>query len=482
MKLRLRTLFLLASFATSTACTGIGAAILITEGGISGTGISYGTILAFSSVVINGTKLDLDSETEVFVDGQVATENDLKIGYVIRVETDFDEGIAKRIDYVETVRGPLTTAPSINPDTLDGTLNVLGQIVTTNSTTVFDGITDLTTLSVGDVLDISGVRDSNRAIVAHYLVIKPPPVAEYRLVGKIESLSPTTFAIGNLTINYASADTGGLSGGIPVAGAEVRVVGSAGNFDSGSSAIVADQIGDSLLSFNFEVDDAIEIEGVVTQFTSISDFEVNGLRVDGENAEIEDGEASDIALNSLIEVEGVIDEAGVLVANKLEIEQINVTHSFRIEAPVDSVDATSKTLVVLGITIQVDGKTQLEDESDIEIDEFSLQDLSSGDWVEVRGFVDDSDIFASRVERDDPEDEVRLQAPVDTGGVDALNKTVTILGVSVATDASTEYEDTDENSLTESQFFTTINEGDLVKAKWEDFTSTTSPVGELSLE
>ena len=89
-----------------------GGGIQVAEGGISGTGISSGSITGFSSVILNGRKLEIiTNQTEIFVDEQSVTEAELKVGYVVRVDADFGNNTADRIDYVETVRGPLVAIP-----------------------------------------------------------------------------------------------------------------------------------------------------------------------------------------------------------------------------------------------------------------------------------------------------------------------------------------------------------------------------------
>jgi len=484
LRSKLRIYFFTLLLALVTACSGgIGAVILLVEGGISGTGISFGTIAAFASVFVNGTKLEIDSGTEIYVDETLATETDLKVGYVIRVEADFDNSTAKRIDYIETVRGPLTASPVINPDTFAGSFNLLGQTILTNSATVFDGIADVTALVTGDILDISGVRNSSGAIVARYIEIKSPPVSEYRLVGEIINTdqTPDTFFIGNLEINYAGADTSGLNGGIIENGIEVRIKGSATSFNPVTPSIDADTVSDSVLVLGIRNGDNVELEGAVTRFVSISEMEVNGFPVDASAAVIEDGDINDIVPDALLEVEGIVDSTNILNASKVKILPVD---NIRIEANVDSIDLVSNTIQVLDQIFELTGKTQLEDKSSVKIVQFSLLDLSPGDWVELRGYSQDGRYILSRLVREDPDSDVRLQAPVDENGVDLVNKTISLLGITVFTDNKTSYEDINNQPLIGEgeEFFNIVFDGDLIKAKWKDFTSTSVAVDELSFE
>jgi len=482
---KLRVYFIALLLTLVTACSGgIGAVLLLVEGGISGTGISFGSIAAFSSVFVNGTKLEIDSGTEIYVDETLATETDLKVGYVIRVEADFDNSTAKRIDYVESVRGPLTAIPLINPDTFAGSFDVLGQTISTNSATIFDGIADVTALVMGDILDISGVRNSTGAIVARYVQLKTSPVSEYRVVGEIANTNPIleTFFVGNLEINYTGADISGLIGGIVEDGIEVRVKGPAASFNLATPSINADIINDSALILGIQSGDSVELEGAVTRFVSISDMDVNGFPVDASAAVIEDGDINDIITDALLEVEGSVDSTNVLNASKVKILPVD---NIRIDANVDSVDLVNNTIQVLGRNFQLTEKTQLEDNSSAQIVQFSLLDLSPGDWVELRGYSQDGIYYLSRLEREDPDTDVRLQAPVDENGVDPVNKTIGLLGITVMTDSIggiTSYEDINNMQITEPVFFNSVVDGDLVKARWKAFMDISLPVDELSIE
>ncbi len=95
--------------------------------GISGDGISAGTIDRFSSVVVNGVKFDT-SNAVIVVDGEQATQADLKIGQFVIVTGQFDDngstGTADSVVFDENVEGPIT-ADSI--DTIAGLLRCWGK-------------------------------------------------------------------------------------------------------------------------------------------------------------------------------------------------------------------------------------------------------------------------------------------------------------------------------------------------------------------
>ena len=63
-----------------------------------------------------------------------------------------------------------------------------------------------------------------------------------------------------------------------------------------------------------------------------------------------------------------------------------------------------------------------------------------------------------------------------------LNLSITLLGITVVIDSNTSYEDLNNQPILESQYFSAISEGNLVKAKWKIITSILIPVDELSFE
>ena len=80
------------------------------------------------------------------------------------------------------------------------------------------------------------------------------------------------------------------------------------------------------------------------------------------------------------------------------------------------------------------------------------------------------DFIVAQVERDDP-GETELRGPVDgrpaTSG-DSFTGMVSILGISILTDGSTEFEDANDVVITGTKFFTDVNDGDLVGFKNND--------------
>lgn len=466
--------------AALTACGG-GSGDIVADGGISGTGISLGAIQGFGSVILNDSTLATTPSTSITIGGEPATQDDLAIGQVVRVTADFDAQRADEIEYEETVRGIVSGVTVTDPDTLQATLTVLGQSVLTSTATNFVNALGAEQL-VGQQVDVSGTRNADNQIVATFVERKSSPVNEYRVTGRVAALGADTFTIGGLTVDFSGADLGGLPNGVPEERQVVRVRGDAGQFSAAPPALVASVVTTGL-ALNAMSDDSVEIEGNVTAFRSLDDFELDGQRIDAANASFVDGSERDVALNARLEIEGVIDAGGVLVAERVIAED---SLFVRIDAQidVDGVDAAGRTLTLLGITVSVTDATRYDDDSAANADPLTLELLSSGDWVEMRGLVVGEDIVTARIERDDldPDPRVILMAPVEAE--DANAGTLTLLGITVNGRASggTEFRDSDEMPITQEQFYGLVSENSLVKVRWDPFISLNEPAEEMSIE
>ncbi|MGD2019303.1 MAG: DUF5666 domain-containing protein, partial [Planctomycetota bacterium] len=151
------------------------------------------------------------------------------------------------------------------------------------------------------------------------------------------------------------------------------------------------------------------------------------------------------------------------------------------EWEVEAVDLAAATVTVLGVQWEVRAETELEDDSSANVDPFTLADLSVGDLVQVRGFLDGTSPVASRLERDDPQTDARLRGPVTSvtigGAVD-----FEILGTGIRSDGLTVHRDENDVVITQAEFFAALAEGVFVDAKWDPFLGTAGAADELSLE
>jgi hypothetical protein len=79
----------------------------------------------------------------------------------------------------------------------------------------------------------------------------------------------------------------------------------------------------------------------------------------------------------------------------------------------------------------------------------------------VRAYIDSTNVVASRLERDDPDDGVTLKAPVDS----IARPDVTLLGTLVTTDQNTVFQNQAQEVIDADTFFALLVEGSLVKAE-----------------
>jgi hypothetical protein len=395
----------------------------------------------------------------------------------VRLEGDFFNTTAERIEFAETVLGPIESIIINNPDAMQATISLLGQTVRTNALTNLANV-DLSTLTSGDSIAISGNRDAQGNIIASYLE-KMTVVTEFRVMGPVNNLVGTSFDISGLKVDFGSAN---LNQGVPDEGEVVRVKGASTDFTNAPATLKASSVQPGI-TLDANPDDEVELEGIVTQFANQGNFRVNGQAIDASSAIIENGIAADIKENVRLEVEGNIDSNGILQAEKVDIKADN---PIRIDANVEMVNASDSSLTLLGIRVMVNKFTQFEDKIDIDLNPFGLANINVADRIEMRGFLDGNNLIASRLEREDtnpdPDEKVELQAPLEASN--ATGGTVTLLGITVpaTTALGTQFEDENDNPISQDAFYTALTSSALIKVKWDPFTSTASPADEVSLE
>jgi hypothetical protein len=246
----------------------------------------------------------------------------------------------------------------------------------------------------------------------------------------------------------------GFATGQPSNGDLLEVIGTLNN----AGVFVASRMDRESFELSGEIDDQADLEGLITRFAAASDFDVSGQTViTTSSTRYEGGSATDLALDVKVEVEGRFDISGRIVAEQI---RFRLESDVEISATVDSVDAAAGRLVVLGATVAVNDLTRFEDHSDSDLQRFGLADLRVGDYVEIRGRLEGSMVMATRLDRDEPDDRAELRGPVD--GVAQPN--LTIAGVTVTTDADTEFSNKNDESIDVSEFFAAA-EGQIVKVE-----------------
>lgn len=446
--------------------------------GIVRTGMSIGPISSFGSVVVNGIHYETD-DAAITVDGEPATQADLRVGQVVRIVAELEDGettgAATSVEFDDNVEGPIESI-----DVAAGVIIVLGQTVQVGASTSFDDSIEprsIEGLAAGDFVEVSGLVMSDGSIDATRIE-KVAAGGEFEVHGVVAALDTASqrFSLNALVVDYSASQLDDFPGGGIAEGQPVEAKGTALD---GGGALLATRVEYEGALVSGEEDDFVEIEGFVTRFASAEDFDVSGVPVTTTASTVfEDGTAADLGLNVKVEVEGLLDDTGRVVASEVDIRRGG---DVEVTGLVDSVDAAGGSLTVLGIPVDVDALTRFEDQSDARVEPLTLADLNVGDFVELRGDeipAGGGRVLAAILERDDADDEVELQGFVTA----VAAPTLTILGVTVETNGSTEYRDADDAPMSQAEFFSRVASGTLVKADGVETSPTTIVADELELE
>ncbi len=446
--------------------------------GIGRNGISVGPITTFGSIVVNGVRYETNAATFTINDSP-GIQGDLKVGYVVSVVGTIDAngttGNATQVIFDDSVKGPVE---SIN--VAANSLVVLGQTVLVGPDASFDDSfspASLDGVSVGQIVEVSGQFDANGNIVATRIEPKPAGTI-FEVHGTVTGLDApnTRFVLNGLVVDYAGATLDDFNNGQIADGdfveAKGTTLGAAGE-------LIATRVELENFLPGGADGDHVEIEGFITRFVSAQDFDVAGVPVttNGSTSFV-GGVAADLGLNVKVEAEGDLDANGRLVAEKVDIRR---SKAVRLTANADSIDAANNSLVILGITINVDALTRIEDKSSADIDPLTLADVNAGDYLEIRGSeipAGSGVILATIFEREDPDTEAILQGFVDT----ISNPSFTTLGVTIETNGATVFRDANDAPISATDFFNQVAANSLVKAEGIEVTDTTILATEVEFE
>jgi hypothetical protein len=399
---------LLASIALFTACSGGGDTTGTSTAGASNTS---GVITGFGSVYINGVEYETDNAS-ITIDGSQSAETDLGVGDVCAlqgsVNVDGVTGTASAIICTDELEGYVLDVSSLTNGI--GTMNVMGQIVTVTTDTVFDSDTkaSIADLITNDIVEVHGYPDGTGNIFATRVETKNA-ATDVEVKGLVSSLDSNvmTFKLGTLLVDYSSATevASNLADGLYV---EVKTeMDLSGDLTNGftliASKVEIEEDGD--LDVDGDEGEDFEVQGVVSNITETS-FDFNGTTVLFDSLETDD----DFNLDSLVEgiiitVEGYIDANGNFVVEEIEEDHASENET---EGFVTAVTDTTITISVnnVDMTFSVNNETRMIDEQDEDVASvfyFSLADIAIGDFVEIDYYTDvisDNNI-ATEIERDD---------------------------------------------------------------------------------
>ena len=447
--MRPRKVLLMCSSALVVACGGDGDQVAGIDGGGSPAPlainiVSQGPITGFGSVIVNGVQFDTSNATFT-IDGAPGTEADLAVGQIVVIAGTINQagtaGVATTVDFDDAVEGPIESI-----DLANDRMIVLGQTVVVSGDTSFEddiNPASLEGLNVGDVVEVSGFVASNGDILASHIELENPG-GEVEVTGIVSNVdtAAATLEINSLVVDYSAAMLDGFPNGAPENGQRVEAKGT--QF-GGAGELLASSLELEDDGLNLDNVDEVEIEGFVTRFASATDFDVNGVAVTtNASTTFEGGASADVALGVRIEVEGSVDGNGLLVADRIEFEREG---TIRIGSTVEAIQGNQLTL--LGIDVVVNDGTEFDDQSSQDVQNFNIGDVSTGDYLEVRGFDDAGSITVTRLERDDNPGTITLRGIVDL----VADPGFEILGIQIATDSNTDFENNAEQAISAADFF-----------------------------
>ena len=410
----------------------------LAEGGIEGTGItddaphvSIGSISGFGSIFVNGVEFETTSST-VIINGDVMSHVDgsddpLKLAMVVTVEGEINDdgstGTADLIVFDRDVQGPIATITTI--DFSHKQLLILGLEVLVSSDTVFEGVS-FETLTENEVVEVSGFVNADNQLVATWLQKQADSFEEGEEI-EVEAhittldLAQQILTLSALTVDYSQANLVRFSNETPSVGDFIEVRGSSFN-ESGH--LVAEKVKYKGEKLNIEEGSKLELEGVISSFTSVSEFSLHGVTVNAENATIKKGNINDLAIGLRVEVEGLIDDNEVLLASEVTIKKES---QLRLTAPVSAIDSETGVITLITVDITIDNQTAFQDVGSNHLKYFNTNDIAVGDWLTIRATGIGEDIVASKVIRIQDRKQVTIKGPIDSL---SLNSAV-VLGVSL---------------------------------------------------
>ena len=399
---------------------------------------STGIITGFGSVYVDGVEYETNGTT-VTIDGVPASEADLHVGMLVNV-TGSDDGVngdAVSIEFNDELEGLVTA------NDLTNGLVVMGYSITVDNSTNFDGFTDITTISVGSSVEVSGYPDGKGGIHATYIELEDTYADgdELEVKGVITSIiDANSFVIDTtLTVDHSSADVseaGTLAVGLYV---EVKST-TAPDATTGILAATKVELEDG---GEYGVDgdngEELEVEGLITALDTAST--PNTITVNGQTFDVPTTiDVTGFVVGDMIDLD--IDVVGTdLIITEVEEDGLDddVAGKIEVEATVTATNTVTNTITLGGVTITVDpAQTIMLDHSANPEQFFNLGSINTdttngltADRVEVEAIPNaagDGYIAISVERTSETSPTVELEGPAT---VDATSGEISVAGVTL---------------------------------------------------
>lgn len=418
-----------------------------------------GVITGFGSVFINGVEYETDATTVTTDDNGGASESDLQVGMVVTLSGEINEdgttGNANAIHYDEQLKGPIASI-----DLFANTITILDQTIVFDDLTSFENFI-LADLIPGDILEISGYFHTDGTLYATRIE-KETEQTQLKIQARITLLDSVnkTFELNGLTIDYSSAIFKDFLEADLVDGQQVRVKGEYTALNAG--VLVVSEVKLKEKNENNEEGDNRHVEGFITDFESSGNFKVDGIAIIlDDNTEFKYGDASALMANVRVKIKGEFNADGSLLAKKIRIEQKT---NLSIEGAIEAINLDLSTVTVLGVEFEINNQTKMKDESDNGERFFDLADVAIGEFVELKGFVDsDGKNIATKMQRENEDENAEVELKGHVSNI--LNFSFSLVGVTVITDANTEFEGKNGDDVNQEVFFEQLENNMQVEVK-----------------
>ncbi len=336
-------------------------------GAFSVTAYSEGTITGFGSVIVNGLRYD-DGLAIVRDEDGLRSRSDLKLGMVVAIDGKVDsDNIASASDirYDSALLGPVKTV-SLGSNTF----TVMGQTVHLDDSTVLDAslAQGLASLSGNDVVEVHGFLNAATNSLQATLVERKTSVSKYKISGLVQNLqvSAKTFMIGNEKFSFAGVNLESIANGNLVklrlqprapTGTDPLVVAASRRQERSSAS-----------------QERAEIEGLVTQVNSATQFSVSNVLVDTRNASFPGGNTT-ITIGMRIKAKGRLLD-GILTATEVKAESRG-SKDIELKGTVSDLNTVNKTFTVRGVSVNYSPP--------VRYDKGTEASLANGVAVEVEG-------------------------------------------------------------------------------------------------
>jgi hypothetical protein len=307
---------------TSTAGNGSGDGV-----GSGGTGVStadatgIGSVGGLGSIILNGVRYKTYPEAPNGIDPanfSLEDTSELQIGMSVRIagkiDSEFTAAVAQQVVSAAELRGAVSAI-----DLAGGSFVVMGTTVTTDNATVWSGVESLDKVPAGNMVQVWGLPSAPGTLRATRVELNPAST-EPLVTGFVQNLdrSKTTYTLGQLTVQYGGAAfSNGVDGSTLAEGVIVRV---RGNATPVAGLFTATKV-QGWYAVPAQNSAAVQLAGVVTNYTGLNQFKVLGTAVDASNALITGGLPASIGNGVKVEVDGFMSN-GILVVKKLRIRNV----------------------------------------------------------------------------------------------------------------------------------------------------------------